>query len=101
MDSVKFPINMGNDMAGLTFKEIFDTKPKIIEFVRTSWIKKKCSGLFLDFFVYCSMMLKHPSVLEEHQSRCYKFVETIQEDKLPDYMKDYKLKDANRNDVLQ
>jgi hypothetical protein len=91
MDSTRFPIEMAGELGGHSFLELFEKKPKIIEFVRKLWIEEKCSGMFLDFMKYCKMMLNNPIVKAEHEQRCYKYVTDLKS--IPDYMKDYKLKD--------
>ena len=99
MDSIQFPPDLGNEMSGLTFLEVFEKHPKIVEFVRKLWIERSCSGIFLDFFKYVRMMLQNSIVLEEHETRCKQYVKSTA--KVPQYMMEYlQIQNADRIDAI-
>jgi hypothetical protein len=89
MDATEFPEGAGPELAGLTFIQVFEQKPKVVEFLRKLWIERCCTGIFLDFFKFVKGMLNCPFVMTEHEERCKEYVKTIENDKVPTYMKDY------------
>ena len=99
MDSIQFPPDLGNEMSELTFREVFERHPKIIEFVRKLWIESSCTGIFLDFFKYVRLMLRNSIVLQEHEDRCREYVKTAKN--VPQYMMEYlQIQNADRIDAI-
>ena len=81
-----FPVDMGKELGGKSFSEVFQSKPKIIEFVSACWTDK-CTGLFSEFQQYVNRRLKLPIEKDEHTSRCQKYV--IENANVPKYMLKY------------
>ena len=81
----RFPEDMGDELGGKTFSEVFTENPKIIEFVKT-WTDN-CSGLFEDFRQYVLARLDCPLDKEEHEARCEQFVKG--KNNLPRYLLKY------------
>ena len=71
MDS--FPDDMGKELGGKTFAQVFETNPKIIEFVSATWTDS-CTGLFKRFRIYVTERLKHPDEKASHVKRCKEYV---------------------------
>ena len=69
----KFPNEMGDELGGKTFSKVFETNPKIIEFVSSSWTDN-CTGLFSEFRDYVTTRLRIPFEKDAHVSRCQKYV---------------------------
>ena len=82
-----FPTNMGGDLGGKTFDEIFDNDCKTIEFVRSCWIEDQCTGIFLEFYKYVMHRLNCGVQTSKHEARCREYVKT--HTKLPNYLTKY------------
>ena len=82
---MKFPKIMGNELSGMTFLEIFETKPKIVEYVSSCWTS--ATGVFEEFRSFIIDKLSSSSARAEHEARCREFVKTHEE--LPQYMLKY------------
>ena len=89
----QFPGDMGKELGGKTFDDVFTTNPKIIEFV-TTWTDN-CTGLFSEFRRYVMARLGSPFEKEEHEARCEKFV--IGKKNLPRYLIKYVKRISLRN----
>ena len=87
MDSTRFPPEIPGVIGGKSFLEIFETQPKIIEFVNTLWTADKTTGVFKEFFVYVKNRLEVPDLLAAHKKRCCQFVKG--EEKIPSYLQKY------------
>ena len=85
----QFPGDMGAELGGKTFDEVFTTNPKIIEFV-TTWTDN-CTGLFSDFRRYVMARLDCPFEKEQHEARCGEFVRG--KNNLPRYLLKYRNND--------
>ena len=81
----RFPDEMGQELGGKSFDEVFTTNPKIIEFV-TTWTDN-CTGLFSEFRKYVMARLDCPFEKEEHEARCEEFVRG--RENLPRYLLKY------------
>ena len=82
-----FPAEMGKDIGGKTFAEVFEENPKIIEFVSSCWTDD-CTGLFKKFRKYVNTRLIDPAEKAAHTNRCKEFVKG---DKvIPKYLIKYK-----------
>ena len=81
----RFPDEMGKELGGKSFDEVFTTNPKIIEFV-TTW-PDNCTGLFSEFRKYVMARLDCPFEKEEHEARCEEFVRG--KENLPRYLIKY------------
>ena len=84
----RFPDNFGNELAGMSFEEIFEDSPKWIECVRDTWTDS-CTGIFLRFRNYVMLRFKDIISVTEHESRCRAFVNNLSKDKIPCYMIKY------------
>ena len=87
MDETKFPDSVPGVIGGKSFKEIFDTLPKIIEFVDSLWQADKTTGIFKLFFVYVKNQLEVVDERAAHEKRCCDFVKDKKQ--LPPYMQKY------------
>ena len=74
MDETRFPTEVPGVIGGKTFKEIFDTLPKIIEFVASLWQEDQTTGIFKLFYVYVKNQLEVPDQMAAHEKRCCEFV---------------------------
>ena len=81
-----FPQEMGNELGGKSFCLVFETNPKIIEFVTSSWTDN-CTGLFLEFQNYVNERLRVPCEKDLHVSRCQTYAN--ENANLPKYMMKY------------
>ena len=95
MDETRFPREIPGVIGGKKFKDIFETLPKIIEFVNSLWQEDKTTGLFHEFYVYVKNQLEIPDLKSAHEKRCCDFVKT--QKKIPSYM--FKYIDSNINTV--
>jgi hypothetical protein len=84
--ATSFPREMGVELGGKTFDQVFDTNPKIIEFV-TIWTDS-CTGVFDDFRMYVKARLCNPLDKEEHENRCREIVKTLKGN-VPRYLLKY------------
>ena len=91
----QFPGDMGKELGGKTFDEVFTTNPKIIEFV-TTWTDN-CTGLFSEFHRYVMARLGSPFEREEHEARCEEFVRGKQN--VPKYLIKYVERISLQNDA--
>ena len=82
-----FPEEMGVELGGKTFEQVFLENPKIIEFV-TIWTDN-CTGLFTDFRRYVMARLANPFDREEHEARCKAYVKEHGKTNLPRYLAKY------------
>ena len=90
MDDHVFPSEIGGYLSGKSFKEVFEGSPKITEFVDSLWDSDKTTGLFKLFFVYIKNCLAVPFLREQHESRCFAYVDSYKEDlEMPPYMAKY------------
>lgn len=87
MDGNRFPPEVPGFIGGKTFLEIFQTAPKIVEFVDSLWEEDKTTGLFKTFFVYIKNQLSIPDLRAAHAERCCEYVK--HETQLPSYMMKY------------
>ena len=85
MDS--FPDDMGKELGGKTFAQVFETNPKIIEFVSATWTDSY-TGLFKKFRIYVNARLEHTDEKEAHVKRCRDYVkgQTV----IPRYLNKYR-----------
>ena len=81
-----FPAEMGKELGGFTFSEVFQQNPKIIEFVSSCWTDD-CTGLFKKFRKYVNERLENPKEKAAHQNRCREFVK--REKIIPRYLNKY------------
>ena len=79
---------MGVELGGKSFEEVFETNPKIIEFV-TIWTDN-CTGLFTDFRKYVIARLHNPLDKEAHEHRCREMVKTYAGTNIPRYLVKYR-----------
>ena len=86
--ATSFPSEMGDELGGKSFHLVFETNPKIIEFV-TIWTDK-CTGLFTDFRNYVMARLANPLDREAHEDRCRKLVKGYEETNIPRYLLKYR-----------
>ena len=84
-----FPSDFPGQLSGLTFDEIFIKYPNWIEMVRCTWIRTKCTGLFLEFYDFVIDMLMHIEKLRDHTKRCNQYVIDMSESQIPEYMMKY------------
>ena len=84
----RFPEDMGKDLGGKSFDEVFTTNPKIIEFV-TIWTDN-CTGLFTDFRKYVMARLDNPLDKEAHEDRCRQLVKSYEGTNIPRYLIKYR-----------
>ena len=77
---------MGSELGKKSFSEVFESNPKIIEFVTSSWTDN-CTGLFSEFRDYVNTRLKLPFEKDAHTSRCQKYVNETAH--VPKYMLKY------------
>ena len=84
--SNSFPAEMGKELGGKTFSEVFEGNPKIIEFVNSCWTDD-CTGLFKKFRVYVNARLQNPDEKKYHVDRCKNFVKG--EKLIPRYLDKY------------
>ena len=94
MDQEKFPLSMGTWLGGKSFLLVFETHPKIVEYVRTCWTSS--TGLFKTFYDYVIFQLSVPQLVEEHEERCRQFCK--KNTKLPGYLLKYK--DAKKEQII-
>ena len=87
MDSTRFPPEIPGVIGGKSFLEIFETQPKIIEFVDSLWTADKTTGVFKEFFVYVKNRLEVIDLRAAHEQRCCEFVKG--EKKIPSYLQKY------------
>ena len=83
-----FPPEMGIELGGKTFNKVFETNPKIIEFV-TIWTDN-CTGLFTDFRKYVMARLDNPLDKEAHEDRCRQLVKSYEGVNIPRYLIKYR-----------
>ena len=81
-----FPKEMGKELGGFTFSEVFQQNPKIIEFVSSCWTDD-CTGLFKKIRKYVTTRLKNPEDKSAHENRCREFVKGVKV--LPRYLIKY------------
>ena len=84
----RFPKDFGNELAGLSFEELFENNPKHIEYIADLWTDD-CTGLFKELRDYVLLRLQDPASLAEHQHRCSEYVKTIKPDEVPVYLIKY------------
>ena len=84
----KFPKNFGSELAGMSFSEIFEQKPKWVECCDACWTAV-CTGLFLDFKIFIKLRLTDPISRTEHEFRCREYVKTLDTKKIPEYLLKY------------
>jgi len=87
MDDTRFPPEIPGIIGGKTFREIFETLPKIIEFVASLWEEDKTTGVFKLFFVYVKNQLEVPDLKAAHEKRCCEFVKNKKQ--MASYMRKY------------
>ena len=87
MDETRFPTDVPGVIGGKSFKEIFHTLPKIIEFVDRLWQEDKTTGIFKLFYVYVKNQLEIQDQKAAHEKRCCDFVKNKKQ--LPPYMRKY------------
>ena len=87
---MRFPDNFGQELAGLTFDEVFLQHPKWIAFVSNSWTND-CTGLFLHFLRFVRAQLSDDGLRASHEARCRAFVRTLEaaNSKIPSYLAKY------------
>jgi len=90
MDTTRFPVKMGGDLAGKTFEQLLNEDPKTVEFVDALWTPVGTTGIFSDFYEYIKTMLKNPIVKQKHRERARQFVKTIPDKEIPSYLTKYK-----------
>ena len=83
-----FPMELGSELGGRRFEEVFQTMPKIIEFVDSSW-EDNCTGVFRLFYEFVKRRLKNPLVRAQHNNRCREYVKGKNTKKLPRYLLKY------------
>jgi len=81
-----FPAEMGNELGGKSFSDVFKQNPKIIEFVSSCWTDN-CTGLFQKFRKYVNKRLENLDEKAAHTKRCKEFVK--REKVLPRYLDKY------------
>jgi hypothetical protein len=84
----KFPKNFGSELAGMSFEEIFKSKPKWVECCDACWTAG-CTGMFLDFKIFIKLRLTDPISRTEHEFRCREYVKTLDTKKIPEYLVKY------------
>jgi hypothetical protein len=84
----KFPENFGNELAGMTFNDIFERKPKWVECCHATWTKN-CTGLFLEFKKFIKLRMTDLISRTEHEFRCREYVKTLDANKIPEYLIKY------------
>ena len=84
----RFPDNFGIELAGLTFDEIFEKHPKWVACVSEMWTDK-CTGLFKRFRKYILLRLKDDLSRIEHEQRCHKYVNSLTNRNIPEYLLKY------------
>jgi hypothetical protein len=90
---MRFPLVLGGSIGGLTFEEVFNNLPNIIEFVDKKWFKDKTTGVFLEFLIFVKNKLTNKETRGEHINRCRKYATNNR--LLPSYMIKYQ-QDATR-----
>ena len=53
----RFPENFGNELAGMSFADLFETQPKWVEYVNDLWTDD-CTGLFKKLRDYVLLRMK-------------------------------------------
>ena len=86
--TTSFPRELGVELGGKSFNQVFETNPKIIEFV-TIWTDN-CTGLFTDFRKYVLARLDNPLDKEAHEHRCRELVKTYEGTNIPRYLVKYR-----------
>ena len=89
METTRFPLKMGGDLAGKTFAELLNNDPKTVEFVDALWTPVGTTGIFSDFYEYIKTKLKNPIVKQKHCERARQFVLTIPDKEIPSYLTKY------------
>ena len=91
MNDTTFSKDLGGDLAGKSFIEIFETMPDIVEFVFDMWQEKNCTGVFLKFYRYIKTKLGEENNLAKHEQRCIEYVHARRDkiNKLPCYLLKY------------
>ena len=91
---MSFPKENFGELSGMTFEEVFLTKPKWIECVDSTW--KNCTGLFLKFYKFVKNRLQDPISRFEHIDRCEKYIKTLEKSKIPKYLLKYDERTVNQ-----
>jgi hypothetical protein len=94
-----FPEEMGDELGGMSFEEVFEKHPKWVECVDTCWTDN-CTGLFLKFYKFVKLRLHDPISRIKHEHRCENFVKTLSTDKLPEYLLKYSKHASSRTTKL-
>ena len=77
-------------LQGQSFEFIFENNPCVVEFVDSSWIREKCSGIFLEFYDFVKDKINIPPNRQNHVDRAKKFCREASKDEIPLYMSKYK-----------
>ena len=92
MDETKFPNQIPGVIGGKTFLEVFNTCPKIIEFVDSLWTPDETTGIYKLFYTWVKNQLAVPDLRAEHEKRCVDY--TIKQKRVPPYMNKYVVQDT-------
>ena len=84
----KFPKDFGNELAGMSFEDLFEKSPKWVEYVDDMWTDD-CTGLFRKLRDYILLRLKDPVSKAEHEARCAEYVKSLKETDVPPYLLKY------------
>ena len=84
---IVFPVDLG-EFSAKSFETVFNTNPKIIEYVR-HW--SSATGIFEKFLKYVKLALNEKNKLEQHEKRCIAYIKPLIDKKIPTYMRIYKL----------
>ena len=85
MDNRRFPPSCGPKLGDKTFRELFDTNPKMVEFVRRAWLPEKTTGIYSEFLTYVLNELQIPDICAAHEERAAAY--RSENTDIPSYMR--------------